>query len=306
MTSRIAPWIVIPVIAVVAALSGCAAPTTPASPPATPRPPHVSPSPKQAAAPRIRVPAKCADLFTPTVISGLVDTPVTLQSDETTGPVDLEQIAAAQRGTLTCVWGGTDRTDGGYDQGLTLYIAADGAAGYATNIPILEADSPPTAENTAGDKSEYACEATTDFECSANMLVGSFWVSAYIQNLGGSTIGADVANTRVQQVLTKAASVLEKAQQSPAWVPPGPALPSFCSDQSSIAKLDSVLGGIALSPTSNDQGGLDAQSIAESGSNYALCAWQASDSGEAGAGALRLHRRRDAPWRRLGAEGPHG
>jgi hypothetical protein len=284
MTSRFVPWIALPAIVLVAVLSGCAAPTKgPSSPAATPTP-HAHPTPTQAAAPSLRVPLKCADLFTPGVISGLVDTPVTLQSDESAGPVDLEQIAAAQRGSLACIWGGKNRTDGGYDQGLTLYVAADGASGYATNIPILEADSPPTAENTAGDKSEYVCEATTDFQCSANMLVGDFWVSAYIQNLGDSTISADVANTRIQQVLSTIATALGKVKEANAWTPPGPALPAFCSDPNSIAKLDSILGGIALSPSSNDQGGLDAQSIAESGSNFAQCSWQTSDSGEAGTG----------------------
>lgn len=89
-------------------------------------------TPKRAAAPCVRVRVNCADLFTPTIISSLVDTPVTLQPDETSGPVDL---------------------------GLTLYVAADGAAGYAT-----------------------------DFQCWANMLGGDFWVSAYIQNPGDSTL----------------------------------------------------------------------------------------------------------------------
>jgi hypothetical protein len=284
MTSRFAPWIAVSALVLVAVLSGCAAPAkAPASPGATPTP-HVSATPTQATSPTVRVPVKCGALFTAAAISTLVDTPVTLQSDQTAVPADLEQIAARQRGTLACVWGGTDRTDGGYDQGLTLYVAADGAAGYATNIPILEADSPPTAENTAGDKSEYLCEATTDFECSANMLVGTFWVSAYLQNLGGSSISSATANARIQQVLATLATDLGKTQQSAAWNPPGPSLPTFCSDQSSIAKLDSILGGIALAPSSNDQGGLDAQSIAESGSNYALCTWQAADSGEAGSG----------------------
>ena len=284
MTSRRALWIAVPAMVLVAALSGCAPGTTTSGAPAATPTPHRTSLPRQAATPSVRLEKTCDNLFSAATITALVDTPVTLQSDQASAPADLEEIAARQRGTLACVWGGTNRTDGGYDQGLTLYVASDGAAGYATNIPLIEADSPPTAENTAGDKSEYQCEATSDFQCSANMLVGTFWVSAYLQNLGGSTITADVANTRIQQVLTTVATALTATKEDVAWKPPKSTLPAFCSDPNSIATLDSVLGGTALTPSSNEQGGLDAQSVAQSGANYALCGWQAPDGGEAGTG----------------------
>jgi hypothetical protein len=265
MVSRRALWIAVPAMVLLAAVSGCAPSTTTSGSPAVTPTQHRTSLPKQAAAPSVRVEKTCDTLFSVATISALVDTPVTLRSDQASAPVDLEEIAARQRGTLACVWGGTNQTDGGYDQGLTLYVASDGAAGYATNIALIEADSPPTAENTAGDKSEYQCEAASDFQCSANMLVGTFWVSAYLQNLGGSTITADVANTRIQQVLSTIATALGAAKVEVAWKPPKSTLPAFCSDPNSIATLDSVLGVTALTPSSNDQGGLDAQSVAQSG-----------------------------------------
>src|SRR5471032_645474 len=103
-----------PAAAILLAVSACApavhstsAPT--AHPNATVKPHPVK---TQAAVPTVRVPVKCASLFTDAVAATLIDVPVKVHVDETTPPVDIVDIAPRQYGTLDCVWGG-GRQDSG-------------------------------------------------------------------------------------------------------------------------------------------------------------------------------------------------
>ena len=241
--------------------------------------PHVTAKPKptatQAAAPSVRVPVKCSSLFSDAVAAGLIDSPVKVHRDETTPVVDITDIVQRQYGSLDCVWGG-DRQDGGYVQALTIDITPDAAAGFAANLAGFSSDNAPVTLNTAGDKSVYGCIVQGDLDCVSNMLVGSYWVTANIQVLSGSSATLAAANARIQQVLTTVASALGAAKAGPAWNPPGAALPGFCSAAGSTAQVNTALGVTDFTVAGEDQASADAASYTQLPGVYTQCTWQSA------------------------------
>jgi hypothetical protein len=257
--------------ALVLALSACAPAvvtntTPPTGHPSAPAKAH------QAATPSVRVPVTCASLFTAAVSSTLVGVPVTAREDETTVPTSLPSIAARQAGELHCLWGGQDQQDGGFVAELELDIAPDAAAGFSTNVPAIESQSPPTAKNTAGDQSTYTCGVQGDFGCSADMLVGTYWVSVYLGDLGVTNMSQTAANTHMQQALTTIAAALKSATPLQAWNPPG-ALPGFCTESDALAKVQTAVGESDFAATGIDSAPADAQSWAQQTAVYAQCGW---------------------------------
>lgn len=266
--------------AVVLALSACA-PAVHGGPSASPSKsshPHPTPTPTQAAVPSVRVPLKCGSLFSDATVGTLIDGPVKYHIDESTNPVDITSIVARQYGTLICLWGGAGRTDGGYDENLTLEISPDASAGFASNISEIEQESQPVVLNTAGDQSEYTCGVPGEFQCTANMLVGTFWVTATLQDLGNGTIAQSVAKTRIQQVLTTLAADLKTATALPAWNPPGPALPSFCSESNSTAEVNTAFGATDFGVAGQDSAPADAESYTQQPGIYTQCTWSSAAS----------------------------
>jgi hypothetical protein len=258
-------------------LSACA-PVTTTTPPPTQHAPATS-TPHQAASPSVRVPITCASLFSAGVSSTLVGVTVVSRQDQTTVPTGITSIAALQYGTLHCLWGGHDTQDGGYVAQLAVDIAPDAFAGFTANIPVIESQSPPTAENTAGDKSEYQCDVQGDFGCSANMLVGSYWVTVYLGDLGVGTVSQAVANSHMQQALSTIASALRTTTVLPAWNPPG-TLPGFCAAPGSLAKVQAAVDETDFAVTGQDNAPADASSYAQLPGVYAQCGWGSTNSSE--------------------------
>lgn len=258
-------------------LSACAPAVT--NTPAPSQTPSATSAPQQAATPSVRVPVKCASLFTPAVSSTLVGVPVTARQDETTAPIELTAIAARQLGELHCLWGGTDMQDGGFVAQLQVDIAPEAFAGFTANLPVIESESPPTAENTAGDKSEYQCDVQGDYGCSANMLVGTYWVTIYLGDLGVATVSQTTANHNIQQAMTTIASALKNATALPPWLAPGP-LPTFCTQAGNLAKVKAAVGEADFAVTGIDTGPADAASFAELDGTYAQCGWGSSSTSQ--------------------------
>jgi hypothetical protein len=231
----------------------------------------------QAAIPTVRVPLKCAGLFPDTTIAGLIGTPVTHHDNEITNPVGINDIVARQYGSLVCLWGGADMTDGGYDQNLSVTISPEAAAGFNANIANLEAPANDPTVNTAGDKSEYSCSVEGDTQCNANMLVGTYWATAYLQNLGNA-IPQATANANIQLVLKTIATALAGKTAGPAWIPPGAGLPSFCSDSGSTAKVNTALGANDFGPTGEDQQVSDATAYTQTVGTYGQCTWASANN----------------------------
>ncbi|HEX4058637.1 MAG TPA: hypothetical protein VHX87_10040 [Galbitalea sp.] len=265
-------------VAILALVLTACAPAVTNTPAPTQHASHTA-KPQQAGSPSVRVPITCASLFTSGVSSTLVGVPVMTRADESTAPIELSTIAARQTGELHCLWGGTDTQDGGSVAQLAVDIAPDALAGFTSNLPTIESESPPTAQNTAGDKSEYRCDIEGDFGCSANMLVGSYWVTVYLGDLGVGTVSQTTANHNIQQALTTIASALKTATALPAWNPPG-MLPGFCTQTGNLAKVQTAVGEPDFAASGIDTGPADAASYAQLTGTYTQCGWGSTDTSE--------------------------
>jgi hypothetical protein len=283
MTDRHRLWPALPVAALVLLLAGCASPVaTPTSAPsrsasAAPAPTPV-PSTSSSTLPAVRLQLSCADLFSASLAEQIVGDPaVQLRRDGTSALQGLQDVAMRQSGTLACIWGGKNQTDSGYDDGLTVYAAVDAAAQYATNVPGLEAQNPPTASNTAGTKSEYQCDIAGDgYYCSANMLVGTTWVSAYLQNEAGPTITQTAASGRMQQALSGIAKTISAApKELPAWTGSSAPAPAYCDASASTGQVRSTFSdsGLALAPADASADYSDAHLAGSSVNTPVTCEW---------------------------------
>jgi hypothetical protein len=259
----------------VLAVSACApavhgAPSSTGHSHATAKPhPHA----RQAAVPTVRVPVKCGALFTDAAASALIDSPINIHQDASTIPVAITDITQRQYGSLHCVWAG-DAQDSGYAEDLQLDITPDAKAGFVANLSGFANENPPVVTNSAGDQSVYGCDATGGaLNCVANMLVGDYWVTASLTDIGDTTISQATSNTRIQQVLTTAAAALKNTTAGPAWVPPGAALPTFCSSNASTAQVNTALGVSDFALVGEDEQETDAASYTQLAGTYTQCAW---------------------------------
>jgi hypothetical protein len=234
-------------------------------------------TPTQAAIPQVRVPLTCSGLLSDTAAASLIGTAVTHHDDQMTNPVGINDIVARQYGSLVCLWGGANATDGSYDQNLSVTISPDAAAGFNANLADLEAPAENPTINTVGDKSEYSCSVQGDTQCNANMLVGAFWATAYLQDLGNS-IPQATANANIQLVLKTIATALAGKSAAPAWNPPGAGLPSFCSASGSTANVNAALGATDFGPTGEDEQVSDATAYTQTVGTYAQCTWSSAAS----------------------------
>jgi hypothetical protein len=233
---------------------------------------------------------KCGDLYTQDAAAKLIGSTVSQTTDETTKPGYIEDVANAQLGVLSCDWGGPDGTEVSAAENLSIVIAPDSPDAYAKYAPA-DLKPPKSSDKSftsaAGDESKFWCQSfgSNATECSAQMLVGTYWASVTL-SLGNpnSTEPAtvSVASKRMQKVLTNVADRLAAAPAPvPRWVAPATTPPAFCTEPSSTAKVRSsfaVPGYVLQKQTDPD---VDAGSLATVGTT-AVCGW--SDSkGKAGA-----------------------
>jgi hypothetical protein len=273
-----------PLVALVAVLAGCAAPTVPSHTHAT----KPTPTATAAATPGSRVPLKCADLFSPATVALLVGAPVNVLRDESTPPGNLQDVAAAQLGVLGCDWAGGDGFEAGYLADLSVYIAPESRAGFTANFSHDLAEAPEAAgapvKNTAGDKSGYWCEAqgrSGDSPlCSAQMLVGSYWVSVSFSAVAPATAATATANT--QKILAMVATQLRAAgpPETTVWAAPASTPPGFCTDPNSTVEVRKILAAPGLTVYPTGQRILDASRAALDGHDV-YCLWSDSKEGSA-------------------------
>jgi hypothetical protein len=277
---RFSPVVALMAAVVVAlALSSCAPAVHETTAPTTR--PHATPTPHaaQAAVPSVRVPLTCASLVTDSAASAAIGSPIKHRRDETTPVIDIADIAERQYGSLDCAWGG-DLQDGGYDQYLSIDITPDAAAGFTASLTGFANQDPPVTTNAVGDQSVYGCAGDGDLHCSANMLIGTYWVTVYVQNLDAAPVSLATANANVKQILTTVAVDLKSVKALPAWNPPGGALPAFCSSDSSTAAVNSALGVTDFAPVGEDEAETDASSYPQLAGVYAQCTWGTSSTSE--------------------------
>jgi hypothetical protein len=274
----------VPIAALVIALAGCApvAPTSTAAPSGTPvavgtAAATPTPTPTATAVPVVRIQTSCASLFaSPDVANWANNRAVTLQNDGTGDPTDIYDAADRQRGILTCVWGGTQKTDEDYDQGLTLTIVPDAAAEFESDIANIDAYLTPAVKDTAGTQSAYNCQnEKPGFSCNAEMLVGETWVGASLNTDDGLVTTATI-KSRIQNILSTLATKLAAAPASTAaWPIPDSTLPGFCSEPGMGSRLQVILGSARLTKAgSSPQGGAEDLSAGEP--TFGSCNWNAN------------------------------
>jgi hypothetical protein len=223
------------------------------------------------------VAVKCASLFSDAVASALIDAPVDHHRDETTQKVDITDITARQYGSLDCLWG-AEPQDGGYVYDLTVDITPDAAAGFTVNLANFAEEDPPVSHNTAGDQSVSGCAGGGSLSCMGNMLVGTYWVTANLQDIVTTSMPQATATARIQHVLTMVAAVLKNTKAGKAWTPRGGALPGFCSAAGSTAQVNSAVGASDFAAVGEDAGEADAASYTQKPGVYTQCTWGSASS----------------------------
>jgi hypothetical protein len=231
------------------------------------------------------VPLECSDLFAPANVTPLVGAPVTVYRDETTPPAYLDDVANEQLGVLPCEWAGEDAVEFGHLADLGIYIAPDSEAGFTEGYDAFVSDitkgaSAPTL-NSAGDKSAYWCEpiglSGESPQCSAQMLIGSYWVTMSYSTVSPLTLAAATSNAQV--VLSTVASKLKAAgSPGPRWKSPAASPPAFCTDTESTQQIRTLFGAADLAPFPSGTRTYDAFSIALNGPD-ASCTWTSKTVG---------------------------
>jgi hypothetical protein len=261
-------------------LAGCApAANGPTASPAAPAPsvsPAATPTPTPVAAPRIRVPLSCANVFTTSAVGALLGTTVKLAVDENTPPSDLDSIAQVQRGILTCTWGGKDKTDNGFDQALSVYVEPDATGDFTTNFSAVKNNFGKPVLGTYGDQSAYGCVAHGGLACGANVLVGSYWLTVDLHDLdAANSVPKPKAVSRLKTVLDTTVKALHGAgAASPAWVAPAGGLLPFCAQSGNTTIVRKAFASKGLDAVSADpESGTDVSTIGEQGDSFAHCDW---------------------------------
>lgn len=207
--------------ALVVMLAGCAAPTAPATAKAPPSAAIGTPKPTQAAIPQSGLPLDCRELEDAAFVKAHYrgDT-IGISVDENSTARGFAFRAFQQGGGLRCVWGGSGRTDGGYDLGVELLVLTDAAAGYAA----FSASRAPAVDWVAdryGDHSRSFCSVYQDnVQCYGDILIGTTWLDFRLTD-SDNTMTTDQAYNWADQQVTPAVTAISGAgAPRPKWAPP--------------------------------------------------------------------------------------
>lgn len=246
-------FLVAPLVTVLL-LTGCA----PAPAPAESDGPVVTPTPtptvSQPTEPQSILPLDCADIYAPDDIQAHFEESIKVRVDQTTAPDDTFPASTVQQGALACVWAGKDRTDSGWDQGLTLTVYGNGADGYAGAV----ADGPTGGDiqtGTIGDDSVTNCYSGGDwYQCFADVLVGDYWIHTVTGDHASLSLGDTYA--RLDEVLTPIVDAVQGAgEPRPVWVVPADAYAGdeLCDDPTAAAAaLGLAVGKLSPGERSTD------------------------------------------------------
>jgi hypothetical protein len=220
-------------------VAGC---TSQPTPPTAPVPtPSDAPTEPALTEPRTVLDLTCNELFGLDEVQPLLVTPVQVRRDETTAPLGVSGAALQQAGASLCEYGGENRTDGSYDQGLQIQAVPYAAAAFDTYATTTTF--PPSAiMDTIGDRSVLNCQGSESFTspnylCWADFVVGEYWVSARMSD------AADLASEAAADLVTAVlGTVVERIRASgpdrALWTPPeGADTGPLCADPAAPAAL---------------------------------------------------------------------
>jgi hypothetical protein len=283
------------VLAIAAAtvlLAGCAAPR----PAPTQLPSLTAPTPTRtptaANAPGSRVPLQCADLLSEASWKALAGTAAKVDRDESTAPTNIESIALLQYGALSCDWDGT-YTSSTSNPGseLQVVVAPDSKAEFVSRFAAIMADQtqsthPTATENVAGDQSGYWCGMDVDALgadynlpiCDAEMLISNYWVSIQVSTVNG--LSRPQLTAGLAKAMIDVAARLATAGPAPMqWVAPAATPPGFCTDSTSTASVQTIVGDRKLVAYPMGPSDVYASTIGLVG-RAARCMWSDPQGGE--------------------------
>jgi hypothetical protein len=244
-------------------LTGCApSPASRSTPETSSRTPVATVSPAALKAPEFAFDIGCGGLLTTAELQSDLTAPIHEVADETTTRVN--DLAVAQAGGITCVWGGADRTDGGYDDGMTLTILPDASADEAAS---------------ASDAGQ--CVSSNGY-CFVDGLVGSSWVSLRVTAAHGTPSPLEQEGPAL---LGLVGSRLAAAKSVAArWTAPTGALASLpdCAARSGAAARAIGVEASNLSKAQRfDTDGTDIGQVARRRSGWGGCSWSGTDGSPA-------------------------
>lgn len=203
-------------------LAGCTAPGPEQTAAPTQEPSATTPAPEPADGPHPALPLTCAQLFSVDELQPLLTSRVAVRRDEASPALGLEGARLAVAGVTDCIIGGENRTDGSYDQGLSVQVVPDGAAVF----DLLAEDETPGAAGIAGrefgDRSSLTCAAdpaVARMECLGSFVVGDYWIQARVSD--AAALAPDEAADLAEGIFSTIADRISAA--GPArelWVPP--------------------------------------------------------------------------------------
>jgi hypothetical protein len=280
----------VPLIALVGLLAGCAAPVpSPTSPPThSPAAPTATPTPVAAGAPGSRVPLGCAGLLGASTLTAITGKAPHVYHDQNTAPTNIADIAQDQYGALDCNWFQQDNTITGAE--LQVDVAPDAQSAFTSRFAAIMADQslsthPTATENIAGDQSGFWCANVVDALgadsnlpiCDGELLVSGYWVSIEVDTVNGLSRSQLVA--AVPTVMKDIATRIEAAGSGPAqWVAPATTPPGFCTASTSTAIVRSIFGDSTLVAATTPSNRTTASTIGLVGP-YAACNWRSKSDG---------------------------
>jgi hypothetical protein len=276
--------LIVAVMAATVMVAGCtAAPADDPTPPPTGTP-SAEPTEPELTEPRTALALSCDELFGLAELQPLLTTPVQVRRDESSAPLGVRGASLKQAGTSLCVYGGENRTDSSYDQGLRIQAVPGAAAGFDTFLATTSF--PGTARmDTIGDRSVLTCQgaelsALPQYRCWANFVVGDFWVEAWMSD--DADVDSEGAADLVTTVLTTVAGrMAESGPQRALWTPPTGSNPApLCSDPAaSAALLGEAPESLAVADKTYSEQGVPIFGCTWSGSTGAWVGLTALESG---------------------------
>lgn len=141
----------------------------------------------------------CADLIPLPDLQAAITTPLSVKIDEQSAPRGSADAIFLQAGGVHCVWGGENRTDQSWDQGLDVRIlpaTLDDVDMILAATTFYEG----AVFDTIGERSGLGCYSGEYWDCSAVAFVGDRIISARMSDAGATTDPVALAQGVLQQV----------------------------------------------------------------------------------------------------------
>jgi hypothetical protein len=228
-------------------------------------------------APQSILPLDCADLTDLAVLQANFVTPLSVRLDQSSSPLSPYSAGVIQAGGLTCVWGGENRTDSSWDEGVTLSILGRAASAFADVYAQNSAGA--QSLDTLGDGSLFSCfGGDTHYDCSGEVLIGDYWLNARVAD-ATSTDDASARDVFAAVLSPVIMAVAAAGAPRALWEPPADAFTgtSLCTDPAAAAAaLGADPASISVVNTVGED--LDQGSEAMRRSPGVRCTWGPADA----------------------------